>query len=311
MTGSSASAPGQVVLDDANSWDQAFLQPRVQGDGRDLQPWPPHIANDNVWHDSELDIPALTPDVSLSDHSPQVLSLPLEFQPDQYSTFPTDTVAGPMPACACLSTLYLTLSTLQSLPQPLTFPYALHPLRDAISTASNILACQECPKRFITGMQNTQLLGTLLVSIAERFSAILKAIDAEAQRAETAGEAKKFRLADLNTSTSHLHTGGMECTATFHIDMSPDEWRRMCKKVVRAEVLGDGGSGQCCPCFVAVVERMEKRQEEWHERKSLPEDCPPAKGFDPGERRAIPKEGRLCLKMVQYARGLVDALQWE
>ncbi|KAI7345546.1 hypothetical protein KC331_g16685, partial [Hortaea werneckii] len=77
----------------------------------------------------------------------------------------------PGPTCACLSTLYLTLSTLQQQPQPhssptsspsSSFPHTLAPLRTAMQTATSILVCPHCPQRFLSAMQNTQLLGTLL-----------------------------------------------------------------------------------------------------------------------------------------------------
>ncbi|RMX76439.1 hypothetical protein D0869_10721 [Hortaea werneckii] len=76
----------------------------------------------------------------------------------------------PGPTCACLSTLYLTLSTLQQQPHSSptsspssSFPHTLAPLRTAMQTATSILVCPHCPQRFLSAMQNTQLLGTLLV----------------------------------------------------------------------------------------------------------------------------------------------------
>ncbi|RMY48286.1 hypothetical protein D0863_15428 [Hortaea werneckii] len=83
----------------------------------------------------------------------------------------------PGPTCACLSTLYLTLSTLQQQPQPhssptsspsSSFPHTLAPLRTAMQTATSILVCPHCPQRFLSAVQNTQLLGTLLVSMYDR-----------------------------------------------------------------------------------------------------------------------------------------------
>ncbi|RMY11524.1 hypothetical protein D0867_08056 [Hortaea werneckii] len=79
----------------------------------------------------------------------------------------------PTPSCACLSTLYLTLSTLQqqpssSSPPSSSFPHTLTPLRTAMQTATSILTCPYCPQKFLSAMQNTQLLGTLLVSMYDR-----------------------------------------------------------------------------------------------------------------------------------------------
>lgn len=182
-------------------------------------------------------------------------------------------------------------------------------------TAAHVLACRECPTRFISAVQNTQLVGTLLVSIAERFGRILAAITAEAVRAEAAGERKTFRLADLNTSTLHLHTGGISCAAAFSIDLSPTEWRGMAKKVVRAEV--EGGTEACCSCFIGLLDLMEERQNYFHSCRDhggeevLPEDFP----VDSRTGRkmgggSMPKEDHLCLKLVGYARRLVEGFDW-
>jgi hypothetical protein len=153
-----------------------------------------------------------------------------------------------------------------------------------MQTASDVLACDICPQKFISAIQNTQLIGTLLVTIAERFSKILEAISTEAGRAEEAGEAKKFRLADLNTSTGHLHTNGIGCAAAFNINLDPGEWRSLAKKVVRAEVYGPGdgeladrrgwnmadswvGEGhERCSFFLGLAEKMRRRQEYWHHK---------------------------------------------
>ncbi|KAI7226424.1 hypothetical protein KC330_g8820 [Hortaea werneckii] len=88
----------------------------------------------------------------------------------------------PTPSCACLSTLYLTLSTLQQHPHSSSsssFPHTLAPLRTAMQTATSILVCPHCPQKFLSAMQNTQLLGTLLVCIADRFRGVVEGIEEE------------------------------------------------------------------------------------------------------------------------------------
>jgi hypothetical protein len=179
-----------------------------------------------------------------------------------------------------------------------------------MKTASDLLNCTECPTRFITGLQNTGLLGTLLISIAERFSKVLESINVESERAATAGESKKFRLADLNNSTSHLHTGGLDCAASFSLDLSPEEWRSMAKKVVRAEVHGPSDGNTCCPFFMQLTSQMEERQNRWH-RLPLPQDYP--KGGSKGtlHRTVETKDGEhQCLKNVMFAKQLVDDFDW-
>ncbi|KAM3418693.1 hypothetical protein BST61_g4670 [Cercospora zeina] len=228
----------------------------------------------------------------------------------------TNVQASSIPKCACLSTLYLTLNNLQAMDNDkCRFPFSLQPLREAMQAASDVLRCEECPRRFISAVQNTQLLGALLTSIVERFSKVLEHINAETRRAQAAGESKNFTLADLNTSTLHLHTGGLDCSAAFSIELSPDEWRKISKRVVRAEVHGPGAGNNCCPYFVGLCEEMECRQDRWHSRP-LPKDFPcNGNGLAIGIERDLMKSDHdnheyLCLKMVGFARRLVAMLDW-
>lgn len=288
-------------------------------------------------------MPGLTPE--FSNNSPPGLNLPLELQHNHHDNSTTllldPALTGPETqrrnssdppvGCACLSTMYLTLNNLQAVSTDLTFPFSLHPLREAMQSASQVLDCQHCPTRFITAIQNTQLLGTLLISIAERFGKILQHITNEAIRADLAGETKKFRLADLNTPTSHLHAGGLGCLAAFSVNLSPDEWKNMCKKVVKAEVHGPGEGNDCCPYFLGIVKKMEDRQDGWH-KNPVPGDYPrdgngapiePKWRFDDrlhedengqvtsrrcGDSKR--KEEPMCLKMVSFAKRVVESLDW-
>jgi hypothetical protein len=134
--------------------------------------------------------PDLTRDNS-SEESPPMLNLPAELlnipqtMQQNHQTLQNHTAgaqsADQMPTCACLSTLYLTLSNLATMDPLFSFPTALQPIREAMSTASQVISCPVCPTRFITGLQNVQLLNALLMSLAERFSRILTSISNEAE----------------------------------------------------------------------------------------------------------------------------------
>ena len=282
-------------------------------------------------HNGWSSLPALTPD--RASHSPPSLALPNE-QPSEnqsldgglgdYRNIGVNGLFDPLlpgatlghasdmiPKCACLSSIYLTLSTLTNMDRSIGFPGSLQPLRESILTASTVIACQECPKQFITGIQNVHLLGTLLVSIAERFSKVLNHITNEANRAELAGETKKFRFADLDTSMQPERLG---CNTGFNLTLNPQEWRRMCKQVVRAEVLGptdDNDDDESRLYFLSVVKQMQERQERFH-RNGPPPDCPrDEKGeFIGGPRTIAEKDGHLCLKMVGYAEKFVKGFDW-
>lgn len=293
-----------------------------------LQPWLqqsfPEVINASWNSPSAHTLPALTPDNdSLSSPGPADAQATGSHQLDpnlSHQNSNTFTITS----CACLSTLYLTLSTLNNMKTAadFTFPTALHPLREAMSSAETVMGCEECPRSFNTGLQNTTMLGTLFLSIAERFSKVLEQIDVEAARAERDGERKRFRLTDLNGENgAHLHLGGAGCAAAFSLELSPREWRTMCKKVVRAEVVGSAdGTGEYpgneehsqCVYFLGLTKQMEERQERWH-RMPLPKDFPRgATGVWQAENREARErqEGHYCLKLVGTSKALVGKFDW-
>ncbi|CAK3995729.1 Hypothetical predicted protein [Lecanosticta acicola] len=289
--------------------------------GGNLQPW---LQTDwtEFGGDSEtVGPPALTPDHSSTHSPPNLLNRPPELQRDNSThmlldpalggTTTQDLPCGLLPNCACLSTMYLALNNLQTLTEN-RFPYALHTLREAMQTASTVLTCEECPKRFMTAIHNVHIMGTLLMSITEGFSKTLHSITTETRRAGEAGEKKQFRLADSNTSTSHLHTGGLGCVAAFSVKLTPEEWKRMCKKVVRAEVHGPEDGNGCCVYLMGVLKQMEERQHEWHQQP-VPEDFPrdfseQGKGAPLG--RSVKKEDHVCLKLVAYSKRMAEGFDW-
>jgi hypothetical protein len=299
--------------------------------------WSMNDTNTNVFDDSA---PDLTRDNS-SEDSPPALNMPTELQ-DQHQhqapvsvNYTADSSApNQLPTCACLSTLYLTLSSLATMDPSFSFPTALHPLREAMSIATQVLSCTTCPTRFITGLQNVQLLNALLMSLAERFSRVLTSITNEATSLEqynasaspSEQKSKLFRLADLSTP-GHLHTGGLGCAAAFSLSFTPAEWRSMAKKVVRAEVHGPSDGTNCCAYLLGLITAMEKRQDQWH-KMPPPTDFPKdsngntmSRSFKAGESvgghategHGVPAHGEgehLCLKMLEGTRRMVDTFDW-
>jgi hypothetical protein len=306
-----------------------------------LQPW---TALSNLdWtlpdeHTFDNSAPDLTRDNS-SEESPPMLNLPAELlnipqtMHQNHQTPPNQTpqiqATGQPPTCACLSTLYLTLSNLATMDPAFCFPTALHPIREAMSTASQVISCQICPTRFITGLQNVQLLNALLMSLAERFSRILTSISAEAEALQlhntsaslTEQKSKAFRLADLSTP-GHMHTGGLGCAAAFSLSFTPAEWRSMAKKVVRAEVHGPTDGSDCCPYLLGLITTMEGRQGRWHNKMPCLEDYPKDKEGNPVLAAGLATSGNgvgnghgegehLCLKMLAGTRRMVDGFDWD
>lgn len=309
--------PHEQEQDPSNTHDMDSYAPDFTPEDF-IQPWlsPPESTS--------IPLPALTS--STTSPSPPESNLNIHLSPT-HSHPPLITT------CACLSTLYLTLSTLNTMQNPnhCTFPAALQPLRAAMHTAHSVLICEECPKSFTTGLQNASMLGTLFVSIAERFSKVLEGIHEEAGRAEREGEGKRLRVVDEEDGL------GWEA---FGLEVSPREWEGLCKRVVRVEVEGplsssssyssssslasssssspsgggEGGGGEDRPLyFLRLVELMEERQLRWHQMP-LPVDMP--KGAEGvfrshgGRCESGKKEELHCLKLVGGSRRLVTGFDW-
>lgn len=164
-------------------------------------------------------------------------------------------------SCACLSNMYLTLSSLQSLTS-FTFPFTLTPLRQSLRLASEVVNCEYCPKDLFLSLQNTSLLNTLLISIGERFHRLLMAIEDEANRAQELGLRKRMRVGEQNPETGFMHSGLPSCPMSFEVELEASEWRRMARQAVKTDVMGKGGDG---PTFLKVIEDLERRQMRWHE----------------------------------------------
>ncbi|MCJ1383254.1 hypothetical protein MMC17_006892 [Xylographa soralifera] len=205
----------------------------------------------------------------------------------------------PPPPCACLPMMYLTLSTLQTLPP--TFPLALPPLRAATDAVRHMLDCATCaPPSLATAthtplfslsasLPNTMLLATLIPHIAHRYAQLLGAIDSEA----ACGARKTFRVGETgNPLLEGLHTGQEGCPVAVEVEMEAQEWRGMMRGVVRRDLLGEGG-------LVGLVERMGERQRAWHE-VGVRMNC--GRGWKKGLGDGEP----MCLRVVEATRCAVQ-----
>ncbi|KAF2222948.1 hypothetical protein BDZ85DRAFT_281988 [Elsinoe ampelina] len=210
--------------------------------------------------------------------------------------------------CACLSSMYLSLSTLQTM-NDFTFPGSLHKLRQSISCAWNVLHCPLCPLTYLTGFQNVQLLGMFTVSVAERYSKVLAAIDKEAEDAIAEGRTKSFRMGDLQMGTSHLHSSDPKlCMAHMCLDLDPRQWRQLVRRVVKGEIMGT--AQHCCPSFMTLIDGMITRQENWH-KIGPPADYP--RPFTEEELEMIknPKTMKGCLTMVFEAKKIIEHMTFD
>lgn len=214
----------------------------------------------------------------------------------QTSTLPT--------TCACLSTLYLTLSSLQSLSP--TFPLALPALRSAMDAVRRMINCQTCSPPIPTApllptqLPNTMLLAALIPQITVHYSRLVAFINEEA----ASGAVKTLRVGEMgNTMLDAHHTGDGNCPVAVEVEMGAEEWRKMMRGVVRKDLMGADGKGG----LVELVRLMGERQKLWHER-AVERGC----GWGGSKARVPDGEVPNCLKIVEMTRlsvEMVDACQ--
>lgn len=208
--------------------------------------------------------------------------------------------------CACLSAMYLEMSSLQSM--TFEFPSSLHQIRRAISTAWGVLNCKECPRSFFTGFQNVQLLGLFMVCTAERYVRILGAVDNQAEQAREAKAKLGFAIGDLQGSNTHLHTNDPEvCLAGMKLDLDPLQWKKLVKRVIQGEVKGT--PVDCCPSFLDLLNAMIARNKEWH-RRPPPLDYPRPFSAEEMAHRHNGGELENCIKVVVEAKNIVDHMDF-
>ncbi|GAB1744788.1 hypothetical protein NU219Hw_g2604t1 [Hortaea werneckii] len=263
----------------------------------------------------------------------------------------------PVPTCACLSTLYLTLSTLQQRdPHPSSsssssssFPNTLLPLRTAMQTATSILTCRVCPGKFLSAVQNTQLLGTLLVCIAERFRVVVEGIEAEEGREGKGGEwrgwAKGVVWGEVyGRGGGRRRVGGMKGVVgdDGETDEEEEEGEEGDPSLRSSASTSSSSSSSSSSTFslpsitattttepppihfLALTKAMYDRQLAWHSSTkevvtadgkvqtipSLPEDFPRDREGKPIGGPSVRREDHMCLKFRGFAEKLVEGLDW-
>ena len=205
---------------------------------------------------------------------------------------------APEKGCSCLTNLYSTLSSFQSLP-PTSFPFSMGALTKATRVAQGACHCEQCPTQYASALQNLMLLSTLLPLIAHEYGKLLAHIDDRASKGGTI----TFRMGEKEQSLEqmHMHTGAVDCPMAFETDLSTDEWRSMARKAIKRKVVGpDDTSVQ------GVVDQLESRQRFWHEHPTLIEF---QHGTNCKEHGPEVGEEHTCLKLLSRVKGSIEALK--
>lgn len=199
--------------------------------------------------------------------------------------------------CQCLSSLYSTLSSFQTLPPP-SFPYSMNILTKATSVACDALRCQRCPFAYASALQNLMSLCTLLPLIAHEYGKLLKHIDERSSK----GSSIRFRMGEHSMDQLHLHTGTWDCPMSFEAELSAAEWRSMARRVIKQRVVGSAGLGVS---MLGVLNELEERQRDWHAKPKLAEFKHELSCM---EDSCSVDENHTCLQMVSRTRAAIEGL---
>lgn len=99
----------------------------------------------------------------------------------------------------------------------------------------------------------------------------------------------------------------------FEIELEPKEWRRLCKKALKTEVLGGGHYRMP---LVRLLDEMEERQDRWHADQAMQSEERAAmfgerKGEGECEEGVGGAGGALCLRMAHSVRRMIGTMAWE
>lgn len=156
-----------------------------------------------------------------------------------------------------------------------------------MATATQMAHCQVCPARYLSALQNVQLLIALVMTMAKQYGSVLDSIANEAAMASQLNKSTFFRF------------GGMESSpnACFTLEATPVEWRSLANRAVKSEVFGVGdGSGS----FYTLLDFIERRQALWH--------TAPPNVDHPREYTLDPEP--LCIRLIREVRRVTDGLKF-
>lgn len=217
--------------------------------------------------------------------------------PDYYAGIPANmrNAADPSISCTCLTQLHGMLQAFQSMP-PASFPSSRDPLTRATKLGRSINRCTRCPLDFPTALQTSMLLMTLLRLVVHGYASLVR--DIQTRAAE--GTKITYRVGEVDFANVHLHTGTKDCPMGFTIELDPEEWVAMARKVLKQDIYGNS---QNVDCLVSVLEELEQRHQAW-QLLGLPFNDTDAAVRNP---HSHPQD--LFFQLIQHIRAVVEELQ--
>jgi len=235
------------------------------------------------------------------------------------------------PTCACLSTLYLALDSLQRLPNDVV--PAMKVARTAARAAHDAVLCDTCgnpplEQSFvppIASFQSLMMLGALIPSLANAYTRILAMVDAEAVKADKEHRKLNISLDDYGGLWGSVAMGWENTLATDKLtanSLDPALWRLTVRSLLRIDVYGlhaaEPGKAtaqfSCChmlkdhPGLKDIINMVEERSRKRHQQV----DMALAAGLiqKPDDHECTYKIGDEppCMKIINLAKSSLNRL---
>lgn len=220
-----------------------------------------------------------------------------------YTPSPATNQQSALP-CSCLPNMYLATSSMTSPSPPnVSFPAALVPVRAALNTAADMLACSHCISEFESFRHNFLLVNTLLSTILSRIRRVFAELETETTRAKANGEKKKFRMGEFSPETMHLHTGTPDCPMGFDVELEAGEWRSMLYRTVKGYIYEKGDGRRTLEGLIGELEARQMSMHAAHaaHRQGVAEIH--------AEHEKIAQEGDFtCVRLIKELRRMVACL---
>lgn len=240
-----------------------------------------------------------------------------------------DSLTLPPPTCACLSTLYLALDSLQRLPQEVGA--AMKVARTATRRAHEAVLCNSCgnpPLEMsyvppIASFQTLMMLGALLPSLAHSYTRILQLVDEAAHKADHEHRKINFDLDNYGGLWGVIADDFLCSTAREKLMAAPLEptlWRLTVRAMLKIDVYGlhliendPHPSASCAqimnggyPGLKDIISMVEERSRRRHQELDMalaagliqkPETCNYDIGGEPP-----------CMRIINIAKKSLDEL---
>ncbi|KAI5854517.1 hypothetical protein GGS23DRAFT_601140 [Durotheca rogersii] len=235
----------------------------------------------------------------------------------------------PSPGCAHTAALYLSLDSMQRLPEGVE--EGIRHARKATKTAYDVVYCPVCSFKIepphsagsegiMRNFQNLMLLAALIPSIVHAYQRILETVDQEVKKAVAERRRLVFNLAGFGGVLFGDEVVGRRCGCTStsllnHREMEPAMWRLTTRALLRADIYGLSGTktevADGSPLYIGlkdIVLQMEQKSKARHavvdaliESGAWPE---PSCGFKMHAKGETPT----CQRVIAIAKASIESL---